>query len=91
MWHSRKENLTGEPLHRFESRLHSPPILNGLAQPLILLAGQRHAEGFAPHFARPLIARAAGTRSSILYVTLADPADGAQRAAQALVVGFPLG
>src|SRR5512134_3155224 len=89
MGHRGEEDLPAQALHLPECRLHLTPLADGLLQPFILLATQGHADRLAPHFARPLIAGAAGPRSPVLHVALADPARPAQALPQPGIFLFP--
>ena len=80
--HGLKEFLATETLHLAEDFLDRAPIGNGLLEPLILLFGQSHTNGLAFDFTGPGIASAPGSRSPVLHIAFADPADVSQLSAE---------
>ena len=70
-----KEFLAAEALHLAEDFLDRAPIGNGLLEPLVLLLGQGDADGLAFDFAGPGITSSTGSRSPVLHITFADPAE----------------
>ena len=83
--HGLEEFFPAEALHLAEGFLDGAPVGDGLLEPLILLLGQSDTNGLALNFAGPGIARAPGSRSPVLHVAFADPADVGQLRAQASV------
>src|SRR5207249_10769432 len=71
--------------------LHLTPIGNGRTQPLILLAGQGHTDGFTPDFTRPLEAGPARSGSPVLHVAFTNPAYFGQRRLKSSVLRLPAG
>jgi len=84
--HGLKEFFPAETLHLAEDFLDRAPIGNGLLEPLILLLGQSDTNGLAFDFTGPGIASAPGSRSPVLHLALADPADVSQLSAEAGVL-----
>ena len=81
-----EELLAAEALQLAESFLDRAPISNRLLKPLILLLGQRDANGLAIDLASPWITRAAPCSSAILDIAFANPARVCQLSAKAGVL-----
>ena len=78
-----EELLTAQALHLAKGFLDGAPIGNGMLEPFILLLGQSDTNGLAFDFAGPGITGATGSRSPILHIAFADPADVGQLSAEA--------
>src|SRR5437867_757110 len=89
--HGAKQHLSRQPLHLFKRALNLTPVDNGRTQPLVLLAGQGHTEGFTPDFTRPLVAGSARPGSPVLHVAFTNPAYFGQRRLEPGVLRLPAG
>lgn len=85
-----KQDPPAQLLHFSQGPLELAPLSDGALEPLKLLLGQRHTDGFAFDLASPLVTGAAGARSAVLDVAFADPAGLSQALAQASVLSLPL-
>lgn len=70
--------MPAEGLHALEDFLGLMPVIYGLFQRLILLPGQSDRNRLGLDLARPLTARAAGSRAPVLNIAVADPAQTSQ-------------
>ena len=66
------------------------PVINGLLQRLILLAGQGDGDRLGLDLARPLVTGAPGSGPPILNVAVAEPAQASQASAQLGIFVFNL-
>ena len=73
-----KDDKSAEGLHALEDFLRLMPIVYGLLQSLILLPGQSDRDRLSLDLAGPLIAGAAGSRTPVLDIAVADPAQTSQ-------------
>ena len=89
MGHGSKEYLPGDPFHLLNGFPESAFIFHCLVERVKLFGAQRHGNGFASDFARPLVTAARGLESgAIQNGALADVTHVSQALAQAVVVPF---
>jgi len=72
-------------LHLAKDFLRPLPVVYGLLQRLVLLPGQRDGDGLGLDLAGPLVTGAAGSRSAILDIAVANPAQAPQAGAQSRI------
>ena len=66
------------------------PIIYGFLQSLVLLPGQGDGDCLGLDLTRPLVAGAAGSRSTVLYIAVADPAQASQAGTEPGIFVFNL-